>query len=208
MLKKHLTLTGILIATVLLGIAIRYYPGGSQKDPSSPGYDWTNNYLSNLFSPYAFNGMNNSARLWAIGGVFFMSASFAVFFIQFSTKIAPHSAARVIKYGGVGATVFSFLTVTPWHDTMIIFASILGLVSFFYITVLIFKSRLHALKVFSFIGLLLAYGCNFIYYTRTNLEWLPVLQKVTLLASILWILALEYFTEKADFEFTGLTSKR
>jgi len=91
---------------------------------------------------------------------------------------------------------------------MIIFASILGLVSFFYITVLIFKSRLHALKVFSFIGLLLAYGCNFIYYTRTNLEWLPVLQKVTLLASILWILALEYFTEKADFEFTGLTSKR
>jgi len=89
MLKKHLTLTGILIATVLLGIAIRYYPGGSQKDPSSPGYDWTNNYLSNLFSPYAFNGMNNSARLWAIGGVFFMSASFAVFLFNFQQKLRP-----------------------------------------------------------------------------------------------------------------------
>jgi len=56
MLKKHSVLPGIIISLSLLVIATFYYPGGSQFDKSSVGYDWKNNYISNLFGEKAING--------------------------------------------------------------------------------------------------------------------------------------------------------
>jgi hypothetical protein len=63
-------LTGIIISMVLLFIAAIYYPGGSQLDKNTIGYDWKNNYLSNLFSEKAV--LENASRLWAIGGMLFL----------------------------------------------------------------------------------------------------------------------------------------
>ena len=95
--------------------------------------------------------------------------------------------------------LFFFLAVTPYHDSVITMASILCLLSMFYITVFVFKSRLHLLKVLSVVCLLVAYGCNYVYYTQSYIEFLPILQKLALLITITWILSLEYFTTRADF---------
>jgi hypothetical protein len=38
-------------------VATLYYPGGSQYDKNSVGYDWKNNYLSYLFDAKAVNGL-------------------------------------------------------------------------------------------------------------------------------------------------------
>jgi hypothetical protein len=51
------------VAMVLLVGATRFYPGGSQEDASSVGYDWANKHLSNLFAPKAVNGAENPARV-------------------------------------------------------------------------------------------------------------------------------------------------
>ena len=59
MLKKHLVLLGITIAIVLLLIATRLYPGGSLFDKNSIGFDWTKNFMSNLFGAKAMNGSDN-----------------------------------------------------------------------------------------------------------------------------------------------------
>jgi hypothetical protein len=98
--------------------------------------------------------------------------------------------------------VFAFLVATPYHDPMVTAAGTLALISMFYITVFIFKSRLHLFKVLSVICLLVFYCCNYVYYTRSYLDILPVLQKVLFALAITWVLCLQYFTKAADFQPT------
>jgi hypothetical protein len=189
----------MLISLSLLLMATRYYPGGSQHDKNSVGFDWKHNYISNLFSQKAVNGLDNASRPWAVSGTFFYCASCALFFIYFSRKIPARGSAAVIRYCGVGSNAFAFLAVTPYHDTMVTSASTLALVSMFYITVFVFKSRLHLLKIVSTVCLLAFYGCNYIYYTRSYVELLPIMQKLSLIITTSWILWLQYFTSSADF---------
>ena len=200
MLKKHSILLGIIIAMILLFVATLQYPGGSQHSTTSVGYDWRNNYLCNLFSVNAVNGAPNTSRPWAVAGMLFLSVSFGLFFFGFSNKIPARGAAKIVRYCGVGAMVFAFLVATPYHDPMVTIAGTLALISMFYITVFIFKSRLHLFKVLSVICLLVFYCCNYIYYTRSYLDILPVMQKVLFALAITWVLSLQYFTTAADFQ--------
>jgi hypothetical protein len=199
MLRKYSIPLGIIISIFLLLVATLYYPGGSQYDKNSVGYDWKNNYLSNLFDEKTVNGSENASRLWAISGMLFLCVSFAFFFIEFPKRIPSKGAAKIIRYCGVGAMTFAFLAVTPYHDTMITIASTLALISMFYITVFVFKSRLHLLKILSIVCLFVSYSCNYIYYTRSYVEFLPLLQKIALVITIPWILSLQYFTTITDF---------
>jgi hypothetical protein len=130
----------------------------------------------------------------------FLCTSFALFFVEFSRKISSRGAAKIIRYCGVGAMIFAFLAVTPYHDAVIRIASTLAPISMFYITVFVFKSRLHLLGILSVVCLLVAYGCNYIYFTRSYVEYLPVFQKIALAITITWILSLQYFTSIADFQ--------
>lgn len=200
MLKKHSILIGILLSIVLLLIATLYYPGGSQQDKGSIGYDWKNNYLSNLFSPKAVNGAANTAQPWAVAGMLFLCSSFALFFIEFSKRIPTKGAAGIIKYFGFGGMLSAFLTVTPYHDIMITLAATLMLVSMFYITIFVFKSKRVFFKILSVVCLLIYYCCLYIYYTRSYLEILPIVQKLNLLVGIIWMICLHYFTTKNDFQ--------
>src|SRR3954468_607216 len=200
MLKKYSILFGIIISISLLLIATRYYPGGSQFDKSVVGYDWKNNYISNLFGEKAINGAHNTSRFWAVAGMMFLSVSFAIFFIQFSKKIPVKGAANVIKYFGTGAMLFTFLIATPLHDLMITIASTMTLISIFYITVFVFKSRLLLFKFICVACLLVFYCSLYMYYSGTYLKFLPIMQKVTFASTIILILGLEYFSQKEDFE--------
>lgn len=200
MLKKYSIPIGIITSLFFLVVAAMHYPGGSQFDKNSIGYDWQKNYISNLFSPLAVNGADNAARPWAVGGMFLLSISFALFFIEFSKKIPVKSASGVIRYCGVGAMVGAFLAVTPFHDTMVTVAGTLALLSIFYVTVYVLKSKLHFFKILSIVCLLVFYSCNFMYYSSSYLKFLPIMQKTLLVLTITWMLGLEYFSKKEDFE--------
>ena len=199
MLKKHSVLLGIIIALLLLFIATIQYPGGSQYSSNSVGYDWQNNYISNLFSPKAVNGLSNMSRPWAICGMLFLCASFTLFFISFSKKIPSKLSANIIKYCGIGAMLFAFLAVTPYHDLGVTVASILIVISMFYIMVFVFTTKLLFLKVLCVVCLVVSYSCNYMYYSRFHIALLPIAQKIDLLIALIWVLCLQYFTTKDDF---------
>lgn len=207
MRAKYLILAGLFISLALLVIAALYYPGGSQLDKNSIGYDWKNNYLSNLFGPKAVNGADNTSRPWSAAGMLVLSVSCALFFIEFSKKIPAKGAAGIIRYFGAGAMVFTFLAITPLHDIMVTLAFTAALVSMFYITVFVFKAKLYVLAALSVVCLLFFYSSNYIYTTRTHLEILPVMQKATFALTITWMLSLLYFTTSADFAFLQPKSK-
>lgn len=198
MLKKYIVLAGILISVTLLLIATAVYPGGSLNNKNSVGFQWSQNFISNLFSAKAVNGEDNTARVWAVAGMILLSASFAVFFVRFSKKIPNKGAALVIKYLGAGNMLFNCLIATPLHDLMVVIASTLLLVSLFYITVFIFMTKLHWLKL-TCVACMLLYYCTMFLYGSQFRGPLPVMQKSAFLSSILLILLLEYFTTAADF---------
>lgn len=201
MLKKHLTLVFITLGVVFLAISAYHYPGGSEADPTAVGYNWRHNYVSNQLNPVAVNGMANTARPWAIVGVLLFSTGFGVFFYRFSERIKVKSAAMVFKYLGPTAAFAAFLVVIPsQHDTMVTLSGTLMLLVFFYITVFVLKSRLLGWKIASVVFLLFFYATFYIYYTHSWMEHMPVLQKTLHLVKIVWVLGLEYFTRKEDFE--------
>jgi len=198
-IRKHFILLGIIIALALLFIATLYYPGGSQANAHSVGYTWKDNYLSNLFSAKAVNGADNTAKPWATAGMFFLTLSFGLFFIRFADRIKIKTPAIVIKICGIIAMICGLLaTITALHDAMIPIGATLSLIACFYITVFVFKTKLHWHKLLSVIMLLLVYTCCYLYSTRT-LAILPIMQKLALLANIVWVLSLEYFSRKEDF---------
>jgi len=200
MIKKHYLLLGILSTITLLVIAAAQYPGGSQADQTAVGYDWSNNYISNLFGELAVNGATNPGRYWAIAGMFFLSISLAWFFVSFAKKIPQKRAAQVLKYTGISGMVFTFLIATPLHDVMIPIASTLFLIGIFYSTVFVFKSKLRGLQLLCTSTLLAFYLSLYCYGSGDFRAYLPVLQKITFLLVLLLVLGLEYFTKKEDFE--------
>ncbi len=200
MFKKHSILIGVILALIFLLVSTFFYPGGSQHDEMSVGFDWRHNYLSNLLNPVAVNGHENGARPWAIGGVLFLCAVAALVFVRLAAKIPQKSAANIIRYAGVGAMLSALLAATPLHDLAVGISGTLLMLTLFYATVFIFKTKLHWLKALSVLYLVTLYGTAFIYYFSTGLAYLPVVQKLNLFLAIAWLLAVEYSTKKADFE--------
>lgn len=201
MIKKYSILIGITIGTFLLIISTNYYPGGSYENINSEGYDWASNYISNLLSPLAVNGEVNTARPIAIFGVLLLTASFGLFFVSFAKKIKIRSASLVIKYLGILATILGFATVAPsMHDIMVTLSSILTLLIFFYITVMVIKSKLTVMKIMSIVFLLTFYFGAYMYFSKFQLEYMPIMQKIIFVMKVTWVLSLEYLTLKEDFE--------
>lgn len=82
MIKKYLVLICFIMSTILIVIASLSYQGGSLLDKNSIGFDWSKNFLSNLFETNAINGSENPGRIWAMIGMAFHSVGYGAFFIN------------------------------------------------------------------------------------------------------------------------------
>jgi len=174
------------------------YPGGSLLDKNSIGFVWSKNFISNLFSAKAINGLDNTSRIWAIIGMAFHSVGYGIFFIHMSKKISARPATTILKLIGAGLILFNFLIVTPLHDLMVTTTSTLFLIGLFYITAFILKTKLHVLKISCIICFLIFYYTLFLYGSG-NWGLLAIMQKVTFICSMLLVLGIEYFTKLEDF---------
>ena len=184
-------------SVIFIVIATFAYPGGSLLDKNSIGFDWSKNFISNLFATKAINGSENSGRIWAIIGMAFHSVGYGIFFINISNKIPSRQWANILKFIGTINIIFIFLIATPLHDLGTI-SIILTLFGLFTITVFILKSKLHLLK-FCCIICLLTYYCFFPLFGLDYLGLAVIMQKVYIISSMLLVLGLEYFTKYEDF---------
>ena len=197
MIKKYSVLICLVISVILLVRAASGYPGGSLLDKNSIGFDWSKNYLSNLFATKAINGSENPGWIWAVIGMAFHSVGYGIFFINMSKKIASGQWANIFKFIGAANIIFIFLIATPLHDLGTI-SIILTLFGLFAITIFILKSKLHLLK-FCCVICLLTYYCFFSFFGLGYLGLSAIMQKVYTISSMLLVLGLEYFTKHEDF---------
>lgn len=187
-------------------IAISVYPGGNMFNEYSVGFDWSKNFMSNLFGARAVNGAENPSRLWAYAGMILLPFTYSVFFFNMSKKIPEKNAANILKCGGVANIVFTFLTVTSLHDIMLILSTTVFWTCLIIITVFILKTRLQLFKFFCIISLLVFYYSVYLWGT-SDWQLLPIMQKVNFASSTLLILGLEYFTKREDFAHIKSKSK-
>lgn len=197
MIKKYSVLICLVTSVILIVIATLAYPGGSLLDKNSTGFNWSKNFLSNLFATKAINGSENPGRIWAIIGMAFHSVGYGIFFINMSKKISSRQWATILKFIGAASIIFIFLIATPLHDLGTI-SIILTLTGLFIITVFILKSKLHLLKCCCIICLL-TYYCFFSFFGLGYLGLSAIMQKVYVISSMLLVLGLEYFTKYEDF---------
>lgn len=197
-MKKYSVLICIIISVLFLVFATLIYPGGSIQDKNSVGFNWSKNFFSNLFLEKALNGTQNPSRIWALIGMVFNSIGYGLFFIHTSLKIPNKHTKLVLKSIGFGNMLFTFLITTPLHDIMVTVSSTLTMLGLFYITVFILKTRLHWLKVFCIVCLLIFYSTLYLYGAG---HWglLAVMQKVTFICFMVLVVAIEYFTSAKDF---------
>jgi hypothetical protein len=205
MIKKYSVLAGVVISLVLMMTAISIYPGGTMFDRNSVGFDWSKNFISNLFGSKALNGADNPSRIWAYIGMICLPFSYALFFVNMSKKIPDKNAGYILKYGGAANILFMFLIITPWHDLMLNISISLFWTCIVVVMVFILKTRLHFFKFFGIVCLVIFYYSLYLWGTN---QWpmLPAMQKLNFINSTLLILGLEYFTREEDF--AHIISKR
>ena len=198
-MRKYSVLLCVVICVLFLVTATLLYPGGSILDKNSVGFDWSKNFFSNLFLPKALNGTANPSRIWALIGMLFNSIGYGLFFIHTSRKIPHKHTELVLKSVGIANMIFTFLIATPLHDIMVTVSSTLTMLGLFYITVFILRTKLHWLKFFCVLSMLIFYITLYLYGAG---DWglLAVMQKVTFLCFMLLVLTIEYFTRGEDFQ--------
>jgi len=207
-MQKNLVLIGIALSILCLVAASLHYPGGSPKDSHSVGFQWTENYISDMLEYKAVNGADNQARPLAVAGVLLMGLSTGVAFVRFARKVGVKKYSFVIQYGGLLLILLAALgTIPSLHDLSVTSSIFLNLLVFFYVMFALLKSRLTVFKVLSVVFLASFYGASYMYGTRTGLEYMPLVQKITHVIQIVWILGLEYFTREEDFAHLRLPER-
>jgi len=186
-----MVLVGIVSFLILFIFATTLYPGGSHVDTNAQGFDWKHNYLCNLMHLEGINGEPNAGFAFVALAIALLFSSMLIFFFQFAEFIAQRTIwKKVIKTGGTLAMIAAALIFTPYHDLMTIIASVFGL---FVITGLLIElhySNLFSYKILGYLCLILMAMNNIIYNSSFLIEWLPILQKITFLIVLIWILGL------------------
>lgn len=184
---------GILYFILIYFFSSNLYPGGSQADINSVGFDWLNNYWCNLLNEKGMNGQVNPARPYSILAMVLMCFSLMVFFLQFANTYSKSFIwSSIIKIGGVFSMFFAVLIFTQYHDLMIRISSLFGAFVLIGVFKELFGTKLLVYKISAVFCILLLGINNYIYYSNNYLEFLPLLQKITFAIVLLWVVGLNH----------------
>jgi len=182
---------GILFFVGLYIYASTLYPGGSQANLNSKGFDWIHNYWCNLLDNKGMNGQPNPAKMYAIVAMMTLCFSLMIFYILFAQNYSTTKTWKfIITTAGTISMILATLIFTKYHNLIIILSSIFGLFTIIGIVKEIYISDLKTYKITGAFCMLLLISNNYIYYTKQGIEILPLLQKITFLIVFIWIIGL------------------
>jgi len=190
-ITRFLPIIGISAYVVLYVVAAQLYPGGSRVYPKKIGFDWINNYWCHLMGTNALNGQVNTSQPYAHTGMVLLGISLGFFFLQFPHYFKTKAPWKyIIPISGILGSFFSMFVMSDYHDFMAILAALFGALS---IVGIFFGLRNYALYYFIWTGvfcvLLIALN-GYIYFTEIGIHWLPIIQKITFSAILLWVVSL------------------
>ncbi|HVU52518.1 MAG TPA: hypothetical protein VHL80_17685 [Polyangia bacterium] len=198
-------LLAVASGAALLGIAMALYPGGTALDAHAPGHSFWLNFLCDLTSPVARNGVANGAGARAARAAMLtlslgLGATWLVVpaFLPGAPGGRP-SAARLIR--GSGALCVSALVVVPLvpgsaHIVAIFTAAAAGLTAGVSTVVALARSHGPARRWLPLAAVLAATAADSIFYAQAVAARplpprpeLPAVQRVGLLLALGWMVA-------------------
>jgi hypothetical protein len=185
---RFLPIIGIVAFICLYLIAAHLYPGGSLIDRSSEGFDWSNNYWCNLYYTYAINGELNPSRKFAILGMCILCVSLLFFFFEFPLFFSLGKVWRkIIPFSGLSSMLCAVFIYTDYHDILSVLACSFGSLSLTGMFIGLKKRKMkNFVRTGIFCVVLIALNA-YIYFSQESIFILPILQKVTFAAVLLWI---------------------
>lgn len=190
---KFLPTIGILLFIGIYIYASQLYPGGSQADFNSIGFDWSNNYWCNLMRDDGLNGIKNKAQPVAITGIVILCSSMIIFFFQFANYFENNRIWKMtIKISGTLAMLSSPFIFSEYHDIMTTVLSITGTVVIIGMIRALHNRQLTFLKVMGIICIVIIGLNNFFYYNEDLIQYGPIIQKVAFILILSWTVRLNY----------------
>ena len=182
---------GILIFVGLFVYATSLYPGGSQWDINSVGFDWKNNFWCNLMLENALNGQENPARPIAILAMIILCSSVTLSYFYFATFFEKNRIWNmIIKISGTLAMLSAVFIFTTYHDIMTILLSVFGTLGIIGIIRTLHNNNMTFFKISGIVCMILAGMNNLFYYSENLIEYLPIIQKITFILVLAWIVGL------------------
>ncbi|NND80106.1 MAG: hypothetical protein HKN53_09410 [Maribacter sp.] len=190
---RFLPTFGILIFLGLYIYTTTLYPGGSQADLNSVGYDWRNNFWCNLMSEKSMNGLANPARPVALLGMVILCSSMTLFFFQFANYFVNNRTWQLtIKIAGTIAMVSAVFIFTSFHDVMTTILSICGVIGIIGIIRALHKNNMTFFKVSGVICMTLIGIINLFYYDENLIMYLPPIQIASFILILAWTIGLNF----------------
>lgn len=187
-----LSITGILLFTAMYFIAARLYPGGSNADPGHVGFDWINNYWCDMIVPYGKNSMPNEGMPVAMTAMIVLFASMAVFWFHLPGFFRETKRNRLLTgYVGIVSMLSLIFIFTKYHDTVIMIGGSLSSIPFVESLVELYRYRKHTLFILGSLCLVFIALNFFIYLSGWQIAVLPLIQKITLVFFLVWVLLVD-----------------
>lgn len=184
---------GIVLFIVLYVIAARFYPGGSNADLLHEGFDWLNNYWCDLIARYGKNGVLNAARPIALTAMIILFSSLSVFWFLLPNYFHETRLGRLlIGYIGMSAMFILVFIFTTHHDTIIFIGGSLSSVPFIGTLRELYRSSWRSLFRLGCFCLALILLNFYSYLSGWLIAFLPLLQKITLLFFLAWVLLINW----------------
>ncbi|WP_370478004.1 hypothetical protein [Tamlana flava] len=194
---RFLPTIGIFIFIILYIYAATLYPGGSQADINSLGFDWSNNYWCNLMSENGINGLKNNARPVAIGAISMLCISMTFFFFQFADYFEKNRNWNLtIKISGALGMLSAVFIFTKFHDVMTTILSICGVVVIIGMIRALHKNKFTFFKVFGIFCMVIVGMNNLFYYNENLIQYSPLVQKAAFILILSWTVALNLKMKK------------
>lgn len=180
---------GTIIFVVLYIIATRFYPGGSQVDHNSIGFSWINNYWCNLLMENAINGQPNPAKPIAMAGMFVLCLTLSIFWLILPQHLNTGKISKlIIQISGTLSMVIAFFLFSNInHDLVTNLASGFGLIATIGTFVELYRIKWNGLLSFGLVNILLVIINNYFYYNKNLIIHLPLIQKISFSAFLIWI---------------------
>ena len=190
---------GILIFIGLSVYAASLYPGGSQADINSVGFDWVNNYWCNLMLENALNGQENPARPIAILAMIILCSSVTLNYFYFATIFEKNRIWKmIIKISGTLSMLSAVFIFTTYHDIMTTLLSVFGALGIIGIIRTLHKNNMTLFKITGIFCMILVGMNNLYYYSENLIEYLPIIQKITFILILAWIIGLNLKMKKKN----------
>lgn len=179
---------GAVLFLVLYVVAAQYYPGGSQADKATRGFDWVHNYWCNLLNEQGVNGELSDSRPIALTAMAVLCVTMGFFAWIFPTQVSFSRNVRVlVQVSGIACMVLAMFIFTEAHDWLINVSCLLGVIGAVGTMVGLRMLGWGFLFWLGILNLVMVVVNNVMYHYKPWLWALPVVQKITFLMFLGWV---------------------